>query len=345
MNLSVRRRIGLAMGIVVLVNVAAGAASWYLDTRALHEQDRADAAVRRATWLSTVSNDVTAFVSEATDLAFGVTGGRSEEGSAEYGDLVGTDASVRRLMAQAPVDLPAADAAALAAKWEDLRVAVFVWINAEAETGHSNTRLMLTDTGTLRASVQSNISTPSALIGMDTGSLRREVRRQTEAFRLGVLRTQVDGALAEADTARRREDESRRWASTITLVAIAASLVVAVGAAVWLYRTIAAPLSKAKKVAEAVSSGDYAASFDRHGTDEVGALIHAVEEMRDSVVRRIEVMREMAGAVIVTAEAAAEAARTARERAYGQGDTGQALDAVVSRAETLSDLATQMLDA
>jgi len=83
---------------------------------------------------------------------------------------------------------------------------------------------------------------------------------------------------------------------------------VSVGASVWLLRTIVGPLSDAKRTAERVAAGEYGAQFTRHSADEVGVLVGAIELMRDSVVSRINVMQEMAGAVLVTIDGVQEAA-------------------------------------
>lgn len=115
-------------------------------------------------------------------------------------------------------------------------------------------------------------------------------------------------------------------------VLAALGLVVAIVAAVGLYRSIALPLSRARAFADTVASGHLEASFAHHRKDEIGALTHAVENMKDAVVRRIAVMREMAGAVLVTAESVRSEAITADAPAAIHG------------AEVLLELSNQMLE-
>jgi HAMP domain-containing protein len=334
------------MTAVVLVNAVAGGVAWSLHARAADQEALAVAAVVRADWVGALTQSVGDFVSEATDLAFGLRGGVSEESSAEYGDLVGADESVSHTLARVPRDLAAADAEAIAAQWRRLRVGVFVWVNAEAAQGGSDVRLTLTEDDRLRASVTSNIATPTPLIGKDGVGLRREVRSNVENFRDGTLRRTVSMALADAETARAAGAAARTVAVNVTLAAIGLSLITAFAAAMWLYGSIAGPLIRAQRVAEVVAGGEYMATFARHGDDEVGALINAVEEMRDTVVRKVEIMREMAGAVIFTAEGVVKSATAARADAFeGRGDVGPALEHVAAQAETLGDLASQMLKA
>lgn len=346
MNLSVKARIAVAMLVVVAVNVIAGVAGWELHSRAVDADALAVRAANRASSLTTLSDDVTSFVNEATGLALAVNTGVSEESSAEYGDLIGANATVGRAIGALPSAAGGTTDATIGQHWESLRTAVFVWVNAEAERGESNVRLTLTDTGQVRASVRSNIERPAALAGMDAGALRREVRRESEAYKDDLLRVASANAMEEAQTARGAEARARALASNVTLVAIGISIIVALMAAVWLYGTIAGPLDEAKRVAEAVAGGDYARVFKRQSNDEIGALVHAVEDMRDAIVGKIAVMREMAGAVLVTAEGVEKSASAARQvAALGEGAIDVELTKVEAGAGTLGMLAGQMLEA
>lgn len=136
-----------------------------------------------------------------------------------------------------------------------------------------------------------------------------------------------------------------------TLVLVVLSVLVAGLASLWLYRTIARPLGEARDFANRVAGGELDASFDRHSDDEIGTLTRAVANMKDTVASRVEVMREMAGVVIVNADDVHNAARHARVSLDGRpaapfaaGDLERDLDEVVARAETLTGLAAQMLE-
>jgi methyl-accepting chemotaxis protein len=124
---------------------------------------------------------------------------------------------------------------------------------------------------------------------------------------------------------------------------IGVCVLVAVGTGVWLYRTIAGPLHEAKEVAERVAAGDFSATFPRHTNDEIGALVSAVEAMKDAVVGKVSIMREMAGAVLVTAESLRASVATVSESAGNNGNAS-ALAEMDDSSQLLADLATQLIE-
>ncbi len=344
MTLSVKTRIGVAMTLVVLVNLVAGGFSWLLHERAADFELASEHAAARSQWVAAVSEKVFAFASEATDIAIGVAKGESAESSAEYGDLVGADAATSRLIGRTPDDLDPGMAVDIAQRWEALRPAVFAWVNAEAEQADSTLRLTLGDAGEVRASTSSTIEVPAEFEGLDVPMMRRAVRSEVESFIAGELRSALGDAESDARTAGRAASRARDTAFTVTVAAIALSVIVAVIAAVWLYRTIAGPLIAAEQVARQVTAGDHSASFTKTRDDEIGALVHAVEEMRDTVVGHVNVMRELAGAVIVTAADVTAGAASVRDLTPNAGD--HLTDVVTSlerHSTTLSQLADQML--
>jgi len=158
----------------------------------------------------------------------------------------------------------------------------------------------LTDDGKLRSSVSTNVDVGADFSGMEPSAVRRAVRGQAEAFTKGTLRVALSDATADASAARAAAVEARDTAKAVTLGAIALSVLVALAAAVWLYRTIAGRFGRAQESARRVAAGDLDTTFEVHGNDEIGSLVEAIEEMRASVVGQLAVMREMAGAVIVT---------------------------------------------
>lgn len=344
MTLSVKQRIGIAMTLVVLVNLVAGGFSWLLHQRANDDELVSQRASARSEWVAAVSNEVFAFVSEATDVALGVTKGESAESSAEYGDLVGADAATSRLLDRVPDDMDSAMSAGIAERWEALRPAVFAWVNAEAERADSTLRLTLGDGGEVRASTSTIIEVPAELDGLDAPLMRRAVRSQAESLIAGELRHALDDAQTDARAAELAAEKARDTAFAVTVGAIAISLVVALVAAIWLYHTIAGPLIAAEKVARKVSAGDYSATFTKMADDEIGTLVHAVEEMRDAVVGQVNVMRELAGAVIITAGDVTAGAGAVRSLTPNADDQLSAvLTSVEQHSRTLSGLADQML--
>lgn len=344
--MSVRQRIAIAMIAAVLVNVVAGVASWWLNGRADTNERQARDASARAEWVSEVGGAVTSFMSEATDLALGVRSGKSEEASAEYGDLVGADAAVSRLIGRMPDGVEVDLARRIADEWTAVRPGVLTWVNLEAEDAGMPLRLSLTDAGRLRSSASTTIDASADLGSIEPGVVRRGIRAEAEAFSKGTLRIALSDATADASAARAAAIDARETAKTVTLAAIALSVLVALLAAVWLYQTIAGPLSRAHESARRITAGDLETSFEVHGSDEIGTLVQAVEEMRGSVVGQLAVMREMAGAVIVTAEDVADGTRSIRALGVsGDERFTEAIVRVEGDSELLSSLARQMLEA
>jgi len=343
--MSVRQRIAIAMIAAVLVNVIAGVVSWWLNDRADTNEREARSATVRAEWVSELSGAATSFMSEATDLALGVRSGRSEEASAEYGDLVGADAAVSRLIGRMPDGFDNDLAHRIAEEWDAVRPGVLAWVNLEAEDAGMPLRLSLTEAGELRSSMSTNIDADAQFLGMESGTVRRAMRAEAEAFGKGTLRVALSDATADASAARAAAGEARDTAKSVTLAAIALSVLVALAAAVWLYRTIAGPLGRAQESARRVAAGDLTTTFEVRGGDEIGSLVEAVEEMRGSVVGQLAVMREMAGAVIVTAADVIEGARSIRALGVSSDQRfTEAIARVEGDSELLTSLARQMLE-
>ena len=80
-------------------------------------------------------------------------------------------------------------------------------------------------------------------------------------------------------------------ALTVLLIVSAVALAVAILAALWLIRSITAPLSRAVAVADQVSAGDLTAQIQVDSQDETGQLLSALQKMQQSLVRTVSVVR------------------------------------------------------
>lgn len=350
MRLTVKARIALVMGIVVAANVAAGGVATYYYAQAAEYGSQAQAALEKAKRVGVVSQATSEFIARVGDLALSFSeGSASEDQSTTYGELQGADqvgsGGVRRLTAT----LAASDASAVADGWYMLRLSAYTWVNGEAAQNGAGFRLRETQPGVFRSSVDSNITTPSALVGLAGPQLRAAVRDEANGFRDRTLRRIAVSADAAAVRARAAEKQATDLARSATLAAITLSVIVTMLAAVWLYRTIATPLARAKRFADTVAAGDLSATIGKHTADEIGTLTHAVEDMKDSIGQKIAAMQEMAGAVLFIAEGVHESADSARSAAVALGDTTAGLavmlDGVVEQSDTLSGLAAQMVTA
>lgn len=332
MKLSVKARIVAAMITLVAVNTANAAISWNSFAAVASHNADASHALGLARDAERVSARLTQFVSDSRGVAFTLSRSHTPEDlSGSYGELQGSEAGVDaalRLLASGD----AQQSARALSQWNELRTTTYAWLNREAESAGSSFRLTKDGGGRYRASVGTNIHETSHTASLSDEEFSRVVRNASEALTGNTLRvvgTQAEMAAAEAA---RREAAVRSGAVRSILMLAALGLVVAVVAATWLYRSIALPLSRARDFADTVASGHLEASFAHHRTDEIGVLTHAVEDMKNAVVRRMATMREMAGAVLVTAE-------DVRIEAVAAG-----APAVVHGADVLLSLSSQMLE-
>lgn len=341
----VKTRIAIAMTALVAVNLLTAAVSWGYTARATRLSEVARASSAQASAIEQAAHRVTRFVSDGNSLALAVNrSSASEEVSARYGEIQGSELGSDHALQM--VRSAGADSASAYQQWEQLRLATYLWINREAETAGSGLRLTRDAQGRYRASVSTNLHAPLDLAALDSAGLRNAVRLRSQSLVDGSLRRLAHDAQADATLAAQQEDQARMMAAQATLALIALSLVTAIAAAVWLYRSIAAPLQRARVYAECVAAGDLDAVYTSHTDDEIGSLTHAIEDMKNSVVRRIAIMQEMAGAVLVTADDVDKAAQHALQGAKSNMSSEAVADdivAVVGHAKILTDLAAQML--
>jgi HAMP domain-containing protein len=347
MGLSVRARIALAMTVVVAANAAAAAFSWAYYSRAAEFGTAARQASVAARAASAAAQRITEFSADTSSLAFSLAGkARPQDTSALYGAVQGTDVAVSDALAALSKVTTGTMGSSLTTQWNEVRRVTYAWINAEAVSGGSVLRLRQLPDGRYQAGTASNITLPSDLQSMPAAGLAAASRQRVAALKDGSLRTLSRDADALSAQAAVDEEQARALARNGTAVLVLASLVLATAAAGWLHGTITRPLATAKLFADSVADGDLGATFDRHSDDEIGALTRSVEGMRDAVVRDLGVMREMAGAVLVTADGVRDAAAHALATIDAGGDFDESLAEdvvdVVTRAEVLMDLASEM---
>ena len=90
---------------------------------------------------------------------------------------------------------------------------------------------------------------------MGLEELSRAVTVRGDILRKATLRSLVSDAGASAISATRAEAGARLLARNVTLGLVALSLVAAVAASVWLYRSIVVPVIAARRFADAVARG------------------------------------------------------------------------------------------
>ena len=348
MRLSVSARIALVMSTVVAVNIVAGALTTALYAKAATSGAAAQAASMRASRAAVVSEHVTEFLGGATDLALSVSRATpSEEKSRLYGELIGEDQIVETTLASLLKTLPSAEAAENDRAWQHVRLATYFWVNGEARDGGAGFRIAQDSAGRFRASVASNLSTPTILIGLEGPALRTAVRDQAERLKFFTLGGVVSRADSDVRQSAIAESQARSAAQIGTVLLALLNVLVAAALGIVLYRGIARPLLAARGYADRVAHGEYDATLARHSDDEIGVLTAAVEKMKDNLVHEMTVMREMAGAVLFTADsvhaAATRAAESLRKPGVKDGDVRSELEHVEAGASALMTLSADLI--
>lgn len=347
-GLSVRTRIALSMALLLAITSATAATSWALSAQAGRMAERSRKAASVAQLAVQTSARVGAFVGDARALALSVsTGAGSEDVSEEYGAMLGSGDSADRAFRALCAAAGSTEASAAARRWDDVRLVTYVWINAQAAENGSAFRMTRAANGRYLASVSTSLVPPAELGSADSRRLKLAARDRAALLEDASLRALTKEFSAAAEAAAHDERTARDRTRDVTIALVIASLFSAVVATVWLYRTIATPLAKAREVADEVAAGDLDVRFSRHTADEIGVLTHAVENMTMVVASRIRVMHEMAGAVLVIADDVHAEAASALSRGDAAAETAahDELGRIAESAETLGVLARQMLEA
>lgn len=123
-------------------------------------------------------------------------------------------------------------------------------------------------------------------------------------------------------------------------LAIALTLLIGIVCAVWIARSISTPVNDAVAFAGAVEAGDLNAKIKRHPGGEIGGLTHAIEAMKNSLVGKMEQLKEVAGVVAVAADEVVKTSDkvvdTCDRLAKQEADSAQALAELQSAAGVLS---------
>jgi HAMP domain-containing protein len=346
--LTVRARIAIAMTALAVANLLTASVAAVYFARAENYQHQLSAASTRVALASDASERVTEFMAETESYAVAARSKRPEDQTDGYGRLARADTAAGAAVA-ALARSAGPDNATVVSDWADVRMGAFSWLNAEATADGSTLRLWLSPSGALNTNNVTNIPTPDYAAGEGLFDMRQAVRTRFDGFRDGIVRRVREVAETSAASAGSAEMAARDTAQTATLGLAGLALLVGVVAGIWVYRGTAVPLRAARRFADRVAAGELDATFDEHRADEIGHLTQAIENMKDVVVRDLRAMKEMAGAVLVTAEGVSFAAHGAMRSLHSSTCRGEQLEAhvseVVTRADTLAELANGMLDA
>ena len=144
-----------------------------------------------------------------------------------------------------------------------------------------------------------------------------------------------------AEDARAASEHTYTTARNTLLVVAALAIALAIAAALWLIRSITAPLSRAVEVADQVAAGDLSARIEVTSTDETGQLLGALQRMQQSLVRTVSVVRQNSESV---ASASAEIASGSNDLSARTEQQASALEETAASMEELGSTVRQNAD-
>ena len=152
-----------------------------------------------------------------------------------------------------------------------------------------------------------------------------------------LVKLNADGAAQSKNDA----DTTYTTARNMLLITAALAIALAIAAAVWLIRSITAPLARAVEVADRVSGGDLTVHIDVDSRDETGQLLSALQRMQQSLVRTVSVVRQNSESV---ASASAQIASGNNDLSARTEQQASALEETAASMEELGSTVRQNAD-
>ena len=152
-----------------------------------------------------------------------------------------------------------------------------------------------------------------------------------------LVKLNADGAAQSKNDA----DTTYTTARNMLLITAALAIALAIAAAVWLIRSITAPLARAVEVADRVAGGDLTAHIDVDSRDETGQLLSALQRMQQSLVRTVSVVRQNSESV---ASASAQIASGNNDLSARTEQQASALEETAASMEELGSTVRQNAD-
>jgi len=139
-----------------------------------------------------------------------------------------------------------------------------------------------------------------------------------------------------------RADGAADLAMKLAIAISVAGVLVAVGAAYVVAKSIVLPLNRAVKISESVSSGDLTADIQTHGQDETAVLLRALQSMQAGLAKVVSNVRANSERV---STAAAEIAQGNNDLSMRTEQQASSLEQTASSMEELSATVKQNADA
>ncbi len=152
-----------------------------------------------------------------------------------------------------------------------------------------------------------------------------------------LVKLNADGAAAAA----KASTDTYATARGIMLVCSVVAIALALGAALWLIRSITAPLAQAVEAADRVAAGDLSGQINVQSTDETGQLLAALQRMQQSLVNTVSLVRQNAEGV---ASASSQIASGNNDLSARTEQQASALEETAASMEELGSTVRQNAD-
>ena len=173
----------------------------------------------------------------------------------------------------------------------------------------------------------------AALMSQESRPIYLAIKEQLDTL----IKINHQGAMEASESA----SQTFTTARALLLIVSAAAIVIAIAAAVWLIRSITAPLARAVEVADRVAGGDLTTHIDVDSRDETGQLLSALQRMQQSLVRTVSVVRQNSESV---ASASAQIASGNNDLSARTEQQASALEETAASMEELGSTVRQNAD-
>ena len=190
------------------------------------------------------------------------------------------------------------------------------------------------------------LTTQTAQLGLDNGNAKAAQLSSSQGRQLRLAATNLLTPILERNASMMADERTATVATyesarTTIIATIAASLLVGIGAAIWLSLSISRALRHAGALAQSVAGGDLTQTIDRTSRDEVGELLGHINEM---VVRLRQVVTDALAAADNVSSGSQELSATAQELAEGSSEQASAGEEASSSMEQMASNIKQNAD-
>ncbi|MFM2477109.1 methyl-accepting chemotaxis protein [Celerinatantimonas sp. MCCC 1A17872] len=147
--------------------------------------------------------------------------------------------------------------------------------------------------------------------------------------------TELSGQMAKA------ADSDMIWQIIIGLVVS----ILALGALIWMARSLSQPILRAVRMAKTISKGDFSQRLNYHSHDEIGQLAEALDNMADSLQQHVIVAEKISqGDLTQTVELASEHDQLGKALSQMVSDLNRLVGEIKQRSEFIGSNAMEVAD-